>query len=541
MSNYLYKGKPIENYLVDANGASGTIDYKITHMVKTAESTSLDNLNYKGDTISYLKKPSSDFRFVVSEELKDGYNLDGFVDKLKTPYLPIDDNSLSLRFQNHQYQSMLQVYKEGSNSDSELFTLSFRKDNDKLLLKINSSSTESVLQSPIVYLLLQAGGGTGGLGAHNQPVVGWATVGAGGAGGSGAAALICLDVEKVLTSSSTTSTKLFITKSSGSATGTGDTLVVVLGNNSSYYIGSTTDKYLILYGGRDGGNGVATFDDAEGGKGGKGGTYSISKALKNQSNISIICTAGTTGKDGCGGAQTWDGAYRAVSGNTSRGEKFKLQSDYTMSSIKPYSISGTLMRSSSHDGIGEPLNDGTGMFAGGPGGAPSPLCPGKSHNRALGIEASDSEEFNWPGSGGVGQSGWAGMANPSDLQKFNYGGPAAAWLIFMPTKYNLSISIAESTWSQAVYPGASGSTLRTDKVAVFPAKPSKYISSGQTLEYILKANGYTPSGSLKIELGEYLNADCVLGLDKTDPSGNTYKLTISNATDDVYINITGHA
>lgn len=465
-SNYLYNGQPISDLLVEADGGLDTIDYKITHMTKTASTSTLADFGFNdnGDTTSYLKVLTDDPRFFASEELKKGYNISDLVDKTKTPYLPLGTHSnntvLTLKFEDCYYNNMKQLYKSVTRNSSNtfnqttLFCLSFAKDtNGQLILYTDKNTTGIKLGSPIIYLLLQAGGGNGGKGAQWGTFVNlvnnWSAA-SGGSGGSGAAAFCVIDIEKFLNIDE----KLVIANAGVHLYAVKNTTGNLnLSNESLPY----DDNYLRLSGGGPGTNGAADNATATNGKygvgGGLGGISNQFYTTKSQgcfantsSEYKFIICSGTHGSNGVGsrGKTTYNHA-----GNTRSSSNLWLQNDYSIDTYS-YNNDGSLKRKitdildsvkgsiiNAFDvGFGEPNHTSGDIFAGGPGGAPSPICPGKSHKDAF--KSGITETFDWPGAGGVGQSGWAGMATDSDnlskeeLEYFNYGGPPAAWLFYLP-------------------------------------------------------------------------------------------------------------
>lgn len=202
-------------------------------------------------------------------------------------------------------------------------------------------------------------------------------------------------------------------------------------SGSKVYFRTNDDDYSNYIEARNGGHGRDADYATNPREGGSKGTYTITDSLKNKDYIKIYGTDGTPGTSGVGGTSTLNNVYRQASGNTSRETPFYITDNYTMYNIYPYSNTGILLQEDS-TGLGEPVpyisnpNKGN-MLAGGPGGAPSPLFPGKSHPNNTNIS-----NTNWPGAGGCGQSGWYNMGEP-DLQECNKGGPAAVWLFYVAT------------------------------------------------------------------------------------------------------------
>lgn len=384
-------------------------------------------------TKNYLTLPENDCRFLVSEEMQKGYHINDFVNKLTTPYLPFfetanDNVGLELRCCNYAYNNMMQRYWAGNDDDAlRYYDLHISAEdlinnpNKLTIAKFNYASQEVVsteviqLASPILYIIGQAAGGVGGRGYSNHPPVGWDSVYAGGAGGSGAAFIIAINVIPTFQ----TYSKIAIEASSM------DGLKVYFKTNDddySNYIKATNGGW---------GNDADYTTDPRGG--GSKGTYTITNSLKNKDYIRIYGTNGTPGTSGVGGTNqnAPNNVYRQASGNTSRETPFHITDNYIMYNIYPYSNTGILLQEDS-TGLGEPVPyisnpNKENMLAGGPGGAPSPLFPGKSHPNNTNIS-----ETNWPGAGGCGQSGWYNMNKP-DLQECNKGGPAAVWLFYVAT------------------------------------------------------------------------------------------------------------
>lgn len=432
MNNYLYKGVPTAFHLVNNDTArTDTPDHKIWRMVKTPTKGTLPQQKYNGDNTEYLTH-GGNFKFIPSDELKDGYNVNTFVDRNQTPYLPIVNNYLNVRLGDYSYATMKQKYWSFSRYDTTattVLTLSARvSDDDKIYLNING--TEQEVASPIVYLILQAGGGNGGIAYYQSGVWPFSedTARSGGSGGSGAAALIGLNLKTV-----------FLDNKNGQLDiqcGPTSTNAAVNGNN--IYIKLDSNHFATLGGGQIGGDANASNAGGNGTK----GEYSL------RGTPAGMYFVGTNGTDGSDGASVTGNKTRQGGTNTTRTNKFQITAGYDVD-IRPYKSDGTAIRhNTANIGHAESNTSGDTILICGPGGAPSPLCPGKSHiNWNLG-----DSDIEWPGAGGVGESGWNGCMSATWPQDHNKGGPAAAWLFYLPVhNWNNWELTAEPTCTEAEY------------------------------------------------------------------------------------------
>lgn len=432
MNNYLYKGVPTAFHLVNNDTArTDTPDHKIWRMVKTPTKGTLPQQKYNGDNTEYLTH-GGNFKFIPSDELKDGYNVNTFVDRNQTPYLPIVNNYLNVRLGDYSYATMKQKYWSFSRYDTTattVLTLSARvSDDDKIYLNING--TEQEVASPIIYLILQAGGGNGGIAYYQSGVWPFSedTARSGGSGGSGAAALIGLNLKTV-----------FLDNKNGQLDiqcGPTSTNAAVNGNN--IYIKLDSNHFATLGGGKIGGDANASNAGGNGTK----GEYTL------RGTPAGMYFVGTNGTDGSAGASVTGNKTREGGTNTTRANKFQITAGYDVD-IRPYKSDGTAIRhNTSNIGHAESRTSGDTILICGPGGAPSPLCPGKSHiNWNLG-----DSDIEWPGAGGVGESGWNGCMNAEWPQDHNKGGPAAAWLFYLPAhSWNDWESTVEPTCTTAGY------------------------------------------------------------------------------------------